>query len=66
MDREQVRVVLGEAIRASAFRRTDGSLAEVWIYPANRLFQDQLNGHGSTLFRLVLVDGVLAVVEPLS
>ncbi len=65
MDREQVTAVLGEPVRKTAFRRKDG-IAEVWLYPAERLHQSQLHGDRATLFRRVLMTGVVVDVEPLS
>ena len=63
MDREQVKVVLGEPVKSTVFRSPE-RLTEVWIYPAVRLHQGQLHSDGGSLFRLVLVNGKLAVVEP--
>lgn len=65
MDREHVTVVLGEPVRKTTFRR-DGGIAEMWLYPAERLHQSQLHGDRATLFRLVLVNGIVVDVEPLS
>lgn len=64
MDREQVTAVLGEPVRKATFRRRDG-LTVVWLYPAERLHQSQLQGDRATLFRLVFVNGVIVDVEPL-
>lgn len=63
MDREQVKVVLGDPVKSTVFKSPD-RLTEVWIYPAVRLHQGQLHADGGSLFRLVLIDGRLAVVEP--
>ncbi len=63
MDREQVVVVIGEPVRKTTFRRTDG-IAEVWLYPAVRLHQSQLTGDRATLFRVLLVDGKVIDAEP--
>lgn len=62
MDREQVWVVLGDPLRKSVF-----SLGrfEVWLYPATRLHQDQLHSHGAASFRLVFIEGRLAIIEPI-
>lgn len=63
MDREQVRAVLGTPLKTSVFRRDRN--VEVWIYPGHRLHQDQLRGDKAWAFRLVLVDGVLTIIEPI-
>ena len=64
MDAEQVRVVLGDPIRATRFAR-DTDTVDVWLYPGYRFHQERFHGSDSTLYRLVLVNGILAVVEPL-
>lgn len=63
MDREQVRAVLGTPLKTSVFPRD--RRVEIWIYPAHRLHQDQLRGDKAWVFRLVLVDGLLTIVEPI-
>ncbi len=63
MDREQVWVVLGEPLRKASFGDRDP--IEVWIYPAHRLHQDPVRSHGATLFRIVLLDGRVALIEPI-
>lgn len=63
MDPVQVWVVLGDTLRRT--RYPGRPPAEVWIYPAHRLHQDQLRSHGASLFRLVFVDGRLALIEPM-
>ena len=64
MDRDQVKAVLGEPLKTSIFGRKDGTRTEVWIFPAVRLHQDRVGGEHGTLFRLVFIDGRLAVMEP--
>ena len=64
MDAEQVRVVLGDPTRSTRFSRA-GDVIDVWLFPGHRFHQEQLHGNASTLYRLVLINGVLAVVEPL-
>ena len=64
MDAEQVRVVLGTPTRRTRFRRA-GDTVDVWLFPGHRFHQEKLHAEGSTLYRLVLVNGVLVVVEPL-
>jgi len=64
MDAEQVHVVLGDPIRKTRFGR-DGDVVDVWLFPGHRFHQERLHGSASSLYRLVLVNGVLAVVEPL-
>lgn len=63
MDREQVWVVLGDAIRKTMFTRN--GLIEVWSYPGHRLHQNQLGADRAHLFRLVFRNGVLILIEPL-
>lgn len=62
MDREQVWTVLGDPVRKAIF---SSGRFESWLYPANRLHQDQLHSHGANSFRLVFIDGRLALVEPI-
>ncbi len=64
MDAEQVRVVLGAPMRSTRFSRA-GDVIDIWLFPGHRLHQERLHADGSTLYRLVLINGVLAVVEPL-
>lgn len=61
MDRAQVWVVVGDPVRKTTFR----SGTEVWLYPATRFHQDPAHSHGASSFRLVFVDGLLTVIEPL-
>ena len=63
MDREQVWVVFGEPIRKTRFSGTGAP--EVWIYPGHKLHQDPVRSHGVTLFRVVFIDGRVALVEML-
>lgn len=63
MDREQVTIVLGTPVKRTVYPGPPSS--EVWLYRWARLHQDALRAHGATLFRLVFVDGRLAVAEPL-
>ena len=63
MDREQVTIVLGTPVKRTVYPGLPSS--EVWLYRWARLHQDALRAHGATLFRLVFVDGLLAVAEPL-
>ena len=63
MDREQVWVVFGEPI--SKTRYSSPGAPEVWIYPGYKFHQDPVRGHGVTLFRVVFVDGRVALVETL-
>ena len=63
MDREQVWVVFGEPIRKTRFSGT--GTPEVWIYPGHKLHQDPVRSHGVTLFRVVFIDGRVALVEVL-
>lgn len=63
MDRAQVRAVLGSPQRITVFRRDRN--VEVWIYPAHRFHQDQLRGDKAWVFRLVLIDGILTIIEPI-
>lgn len=62
MNREQVWVVVGEPVRKSLFR---GATVEVWLYPSVRFHQDPVNSHGASSFRLVFIDGILRVIEPI-
>lgn len=62
MDQEQVWVVLGDAVRKARFPE---SKIEVWLYPAVRFHQDPVHSHGASSFRLVFIDGVLRVIEPI-
>lgn len=64
MDAEQVQVVLGDATRKTRFSR-DGDVVDVWLFPGYRFHQERLHGSASSLYRLVLINGVLVVVEPL-
>lgn len=63
MDRDQVWVVLGDAVRETTFK--SDRLIEIWLYPGHRLHQDQLRGDRADLFRLVFRDSILILVEPL-
>ena len=63
MDREQVWVVFGEPIRKT--RYSSPGAPEVWIYPGHKFHQDPVRGHGVTLFRVVFIDGRVALVETL-
>jgi hypothetical protein len=63
MYREQVWVVLGDAVRKTTFR--SDRLIEIWLYRGHKLHQGQLHGDRADLFRLVFRDGILIVVEPL-
>lgn len=62
MDREQVWTVLGDPVRKTTF---SASKCDVWLYPSFRLHQDQLHSHGADSFRLVFIDGRLAIIEPI-
>lgn len=62
MDREQVWVVVGDPIRKSLF---PASKVEVWLYPSVRFHQDPAHSHGASSFRLVFIDGILRVIEPI-
>lgn len=62
MDREQVWVVLGDPLRKKEF--SPGGV-EVWLYPSTRLHQDQMHSHGAETFRLVFMNGRLAIIEPI-
>src|SRR6266540_5267328 len=62
MDAEQVRAVLGTPAQKKGFRGQRN--IEVWIYPGYRLHQDQMRADKAWLFRLVLIDGVLTLIEP--
>jgi hypothetical protein len=63
MDREQVRVVLGAPVKSAVYERDRA--VDVWIYPGYRLHQDQMRGDKAWIFRLVFIDGVLTIIEPL-
>ena len=63
MDREQVRAVLGIPAKETTFRRA--KVIKVWIYQGYRLHQDVVRADKAWLFRLVLVDGRLTVIEPI-
>lgn len=63
MDQRQVWVVLGDPVRRTTFGA--GSSVNLWLYPGYRLHQDQMHGHGAALFRLVFIDGRLALIEPI-
>lgn len=63
MNREQVRVVLGVPVRTATYSRDRD--VEVWIYPGHRLHQDQMRGDKAWLFRLVFIDDVLSIIEPI-
>ena len=63
MNREQVTAVLGKPVKVTRFVR-DERLTEVWIYPAARLHQGTLRMHDGSLFRLVITDDRLTVIEP--
>lgn len=63
MDSEQVRAVLGTPLRTAVFGREQD--IEVWIYPGHRLHQDQLRGDKAWMFRLVLINGILTIIEPI-
>ena len=62
MDQVQVWVVLGDPVRKSAF---SVGHVEIWLYPSNRFHQDPTHSHGATSFRLIFIDGILRVIEPL-
>ena len=62
MDREQVWVVVGDPVRKSLF---PAAKAEVWLYPSVRFHQDPAHSHGASSFRLVFIDGILRVIEPI-
>lgn len=62
MDREQVWVVVGDPVRKSLF---SAGTVEVWLVPSGRFHQDAVNSHGASSFRLVFVDGILRVIEPI-
>lgn len=64
MNREQVRVVLGDAVRKSEFK-TPKAVIEVWLYPSVRVHQDPVHSHGASSFRLVFMDGILRIIEPI-
>lgn len=60
MNRDQVRAVLGQPLRITAFSR---SHAEIWMFPASRFHQDQMRSHGAASFRLVFIDDRLSMIE---
>ena len=41
------------------------SNVEVWLYPSVRFHQDPAHSHGASSFRLVFIDGILRVIEPI-
>ena len=63
MDEGQVWAVLGEPVRRATFGAS--SSVRVWLYPAHRLHQDQVHSHGAQLFRLLFIEGRLALIEPI-
>ena len=63
MDREQVWVALGEPIRKATF--SGPRALELWLYPGYKFHQDPLRGHSVTLFRVVFIDGRVALIETL-
>lgn len=62
MDREQVWVVLGDPVRKALF---SAGKVEVWLYPSGRFHQDPVHSHGASSFRLVFIDGLLQLIEPI-
>ncbi|MBI3491393.1 MAG: hypothetical protein HY047_06370 [Acidobacteria bacterium] len=62
MDREQVWVVVGDPVRKSLFAAAN---VEVWLYPSVRFHQDPAHSHGASSFRLVFIDGILRIIEPI-
>jgi len=62
MDREQVKVVLGNPVRVSLFQSR--AEIEVWLYQGYKLHQDQ-NHTSSVLYRIVFVAGRVVLVEPI-
>lgn len=62
MDREQVWVVVGDPVRKSLF---SAGQVEVWLYPSVRFHQDPVHSHGASSFRLVFIDGILRIIEPI-
>lgn len=62
MDHEQVEAVLGAPLKRSTFRSSERT-TEVWVYAAALLHQGVLREHGGTLYRLVLVNNRLVVIE---
>jgi outer membrane protein assembly factor BamE (lipoprotein component of BamABCDE complex) len=62
MTREQVRAVLGEPLRVTAFARSD---SEIWLFPVSRFHQDQMHSHGAASFRLVFIGDRLTTIEPI-
>lgn len=63
MNRQQVTAVLGKPVKVTRFVR-DQRVTEVWIYPAARLHQGTLRVDDGSLFRLVITDDRLLVIEP--
>ena len=63
MNRDQVTAVLGKPVKVTRFIR-DQRVTEVWIYPAARLHQGALRMDDGSLFRLVIADDRLTVIEP--
>lgn len=62
MDQEQVWVVVGDPVRKSLFPAAN---VEVWLFPSVRFHQDPAHSHGASSFRLVFIDGILRVIEPI-
>ena len=62
MTMEQVWVVVGDPVRKSVF---PAAKAEVWLYSWVRFHQDQAHAHGSASYRLVFVDGILRIIDPI-
>lgn len=62
MSREQVRAVLGEPVRVTAFSRSD---SEIWLFPVSRFHQDQMHSHGAASFRLLFIADRLTTIEPI-
>jgi outer membrane protein assembly factor BamE (lipoprotein component of BamABCDE complex) len=62
MDRDQVWVVVGDPLRKSLFPAHN---VEVWLYPSVRFHQDPAHSHGASSFRLVFIDGILRLIEPI-
>ena len=62
MNRDQVRAVLGQPLRITAFSR---SHAEIWLFPVSRFHQDQMHSHGAVSFRLVFIGDRLTTIEPI-
>ena len=62
MDREQVRVVLGEPFRVKKLRSVaDG---EQWLYGAERLHQDHFRSQGASFYRITFIDGRVTSIDP--